>query len=1037
MNNWDRTRQDNKFRQKLSNVKSTLPKINQGGSSYNQGIKKRSNLPQNSKLPPTNYRKQNNLKRLLYEFGLSQYLRKMFEIGYDDSNIFKLGILTQKEFDELLFNLKVFPGHQVKMVNLYEYLKQMNLSSKNRKPNTSTGTKRYGNTFSGSNRKITSGQLRNIKAVSANTQRNFHNKNNNQMLTSFMNGDFGYNYYLNDQESAKIDKEDSDENNKTIRDDQMDNMKEEIDQMLKYYMIQLNEKLDDSYDSIEDSSLSHVNITNENIKEIKEKEMKKELEDISAIKANNNNSLYSQSLLRDKSSSKEVEINGKGNDIKLPKGINVNNNKENKVNPPISKKSIPIKLPSINNSSSNTNNVTSNSKKEESEKEKIQINAKNTQELTKEKQKQNIKKDKNIEENYEIKEEEIIEETQANKVTNTKKEEKKEEIKKEEGIKKEEEERKDEKEEEKDDDYYFDQEEQIPEEDNISKKQILENIQQNQEHEPKTPKVSHSTSPPKQEKRPLSASNHKQPTQSEKEAERYRSNQLSKEQEIYENIRLTKSSEGDYLRQNLDQFDIEYMCRCLGLAIMKHIETGKDKQHITDLMDIKDNFSFFNSLYNSKMDFLFNFFSKDNNTQQMSNLDRLDLEEHEKQKKETISFVSHFKQKKDEELLKQTEEKEKIKFHSNYGDIEKDIKFIDEFFSISNRKVKNYQNLSEKTKNILNKELSYINEVDSEIMNSKLNSSSNNKDNNGDNANQSTDKKGYDNILRQSMQNILNKEEEADEDEMVNTEQKEENKDQQPPTENQEINNKFSSVPNQQTEETYKQTPIMKINEEIPTDKDNAQKEIFESGEMESNYVIDASTIDKLKNYIIKQAEIYDDDYFYPALRVQTRKYVPPPDPQQIFEFCANIMCLTKMEKEVIIITLIYLERLIFNTGLLLTSRNWRRITFTAMIIASKIWDDDSFENNHFAQVFTHLKIGEINLLERTYLELINYKVYVKCSEYFKYFFIIKSIALKYNFNGMNLVPISVERMMKIQEYAYQMQKKMRKRYSLNNSAQF
>ena len=458
------------------------------------------------------------------------------------------------------------------------------------------------------------------------------------------------------------------------------------------------------------------------------------------------------------------------------------------------------------------------------------------------------------------------------------------------------------------------------------------------------------------------------------------------------------------------------MCLCVVRARMKHIESGKHKQHITDLIDVKDGFSFFNSLYNSKMDFVLNFFDKKDNVQQISNLDRLDIEEHEKEKKESISFVSHFKQKKDEELLKKTEEKDKIKFHSNYGDIEKDIKFIDEFFSISNKRTKNYQNLSEKTKNILNKELSYINEVDSQISTSKLNSSMNKSIDN---------KKGYENVLKQSMQNILDKDEE-----MVNI--NEEKKEEEPLPK--EIDNKFSSVPNQQNEETYKQTPLnSKIKEELPKEEEQ-QKEISESGEVEANYVIDASTIDKLKTYLLKQSEIYDDDYFYPALRIQTRKYVPPPDPQQIFEFCANIMCLTKMEKEVIIITLIYLERFMFNTGLLLTSRNWRRITFTAMIIASKIWDDDSFENNHFAQVFTHLKIGEINLLERTYLELINYKVYVKCSEYFKYFFIIKSIALKYNFDGMHLVPISVERMMKIQEYAYQMQKRMRKRYSLNNS---
>ena len=217
----------------------------------------------------------------------------------------------------------------------------------------------------------------------------------------------------------------------------------------------------------------------------------------------------------------------------------------------------------------------------------------------------------------------------------------------------------------------------------------------------------------------------------------------------------------------------------------------------------------------------------------------------------------------------------------------------------------------------------------------------------------------------------------------------------------------------------------------------NNNKEIFESGSMDSDYIIDVNTMDKFKSYLLKQAEIFDDDFIYSAMHVPTRKYVPPPDPQVVFEFCANIIILTKMEKEVIIITLLYLERFIFNTGLLLTSRNWRRIIFIAMAIASKIWDDDSFENNHFAQVFKHLSIGEINLLERTFLELINYKVYVKCSEYFKYFFIIKSIALKYNYNGVEMIPISVERMMKIQEYAYQMQKRVKKKVGLSNSTKF
>ena len=127
MHNWDREQQDNKFRQKLNNVKSTLPKINHPNTTTNITIKNKTTVV---KLPFTKkLRKQNNLKYILREFGLSQYIRKLFDLGYDDSNVLKLGLLTQKQFEELLLNLKIFPGHQVKFSNLYEYLKQKNATT--------------------------------------------------------------------------------------------------------------------------------------------------------------------------------------------------------------------------------------------------------------------------------------------------------------------------------------------------------------------------------------------------------------------------------------------------------------------------------------------------------------------------------------------------------------------------------------------------------------------------------------------------------------------------------------------------------------------------------------------------------------------------------------------------------------------------------------------------------------------------------------------------------------------------------------------
>ena len=150
-----------------------------------------------------------------------------------------------------------------------------------------------------------------------------------------------------------------------------------------------------------------------------------------------------------------------------------------------------------------------------------------------------------------------------------------------------------------------------------------------------------------------------QNTQQQAQNERY-----SLEENIYDNLRLTKSSGGDYLHQNMDKFDIEYMCRCLSLAIMKLLESSKGKQHITDIME-KENekFEFFNNLFNSNMDIITDFFGKNkdkpkdvNSPQQMSNLEKLELKENNTiDDNNDITFLKHIKKDKDEKLLKDQE----------------------------------------------------------------------------------------------------------------------------------------------------------------------------------------------------------------------------------------------------------------------------------------------------------------------------------------------------------------------------------------------
>jgi hypothetical protein len=99
------------------------------------------------------------------------------------------------------------------------------------------------------------------------------------------------------------------------------------------------------------------------------------------------------------------------------------------------------------------------------------------------------------------------------------------------------------------------------------------------------------------------------------------------------------------------------------------------------------------------------------------------------------------------------------------------------------------------------------------------------------------------------------------------------------------------------------------------------------------------------------------------------------------------------MEREVAIICLCYIERLIQRTGLRINELNWKRLLFTCLILASKIWDDDSYENVHFARSFTMFSMREIAEMESTYLSLVDFSLKVSSAEYAKYYFILRTFA--------------------------------------------
>lgn len=89
---------------------------------------------------------------------------------------------------------------------------------------------------------------------------------------------------------------------------------------------------------------------------------------------------------------------------------------------------------------------------------------------------------------------------------------------------------------------------------------------------------------------------------------------------------------------------------------------------------------------------------------------------------------------------------------------------------------------------------------------------------------------------------------------------------------------------------------------------------------------------------------------------------------------------------------------------------NWKRLTLISLILASKIWDDDSLENVHFPQVMSDITLKEISGLEKVFLQVVDYDLVIKGSEYAKYYFILKTFSDNFN-STLPMGPLTVNEM--------------------------
>ncbi len=99
---------------------------------------------------------------------------------------------------------------------------------------------------------------------------------------------------------------------------------------------------------------------------------------------------------------------------------------------------------------------------------------------------------------------------------------------------------------------------------------------------------------------------------------------------------------------------------------------------------------------------------------------------------------------------------------------------------------------------------------------------------------------------------------------------------------------------------------------------------------------------DDISGEYVKEFQVYNLNYDFDSKTFIDLATIPPqyldtPTERDIYKFCKKILVYSKMEKEIPIIALIYIEKLMLKTRLLMNELNWRRFTFIALVIGSKV----------------------------------------------------------------------------------------------------
>ncbi|XP_057398470.1 cyclin-Y-like protein 1 isoform X4 [Balaenoptera acutorostrata] len=156
-------------------------------------------------------------------------------------------------------------------------------------------------------------------------------------------------------------------------------------------------------------------------------------------------------------------------------------------------------------------------------------------------------------------------------------------------------------------------------------------------------------------------------------------------------------------------------------------------------------------------------------------------------------------------------------------------------------------------------------------------------------------------------------------------------------------------------------------------------------------------------------------DIFDERLHPLTREKIPEeyfehdPEHEFIYRFVRTLFSAALLTAECAVVTLVYLERLLTYAEIDMCPTNWKRIVLGAILLASKLWDDQAVWDVDYCQILEDVTVEDMNEMERHCLELLHFNINVPFSVYAKYYFDLRSLADDNNLNVL-FTPLSEER---------------------------